>query len=522
MTPSPTGGQRAASDPPRRSRVALVTPFAVLAATAALVLWAAWPTVRPVRTVTVTQAVFDRAAEPPDSEDPSTSDRSAPPGPIVQAAGWLEAEPFSVAAAALADGIVERIDVLEGDLVSKGQPIAHLIAEDSELRLAQANAALAAAQAGLALAQAEQRAAQTDWDEPVERERAVAVGKASLAESKAEVAQLPFLIAAARSTLVQYEEELARAERSLQNQAATELEVITARQRLATQRAMVESLEASLPILQARVDRLAAELAAAERNLTLRIPERRALDAAQATVAAAQAELARATALRDEAALELERMTVRAPIDGYIQQRLKMPGDKAVRMMDSPSSAQIAILYDPSRLQARVDVPLADAAHVFVGQRCEVVVEILPDTIFEGVVLRTTHEADLQKNTLQVKVGVRDPSPLLRPEMLTRVKFLPKGRDAATGADPIPNERASLLVPIEALDTSAGFSRLWIVADRRGDRGVLRAVAATTRSQIDGWAEVTADLAPGALLAIATDDLREGEPVRFTARETDQ
>ena len=516
MTTSPSGGQNAATDPPRRSRVAILTPFAVLAATVALVAWSAWPTLRPVRTVTVTQAVFDRASQPAPSEATPDAERAAPPGPTVQAAGWLEAEPFSIAAAALADGIIDRIDVLEGDRVNKGQPIAHLIAEDAQLRLARASAALDAARAGLALAEADHHAAQADWDEPVERDRAVAVGNASLTESRAEVAQLPFLIAAARATVVQYEEELARAERSRQDQAATELEVITARQRLEAQRATAEALEASRPILEARVARLAAELAAADRNQALRIPERRALDAAAAAVEAARARVALATAARDEAALELERMTIRAPIDGYIQQRLKMPGDKIARMMDSVHSSHVAIIYDPSRLQARVDVPLADAAHVFVGQRCEVVVEVLPDTVFEGVVLRTTHEADLQKNTLQVKVGVKDPSPLLRPEMLTRVKFLPKGRENASGSDPASAESAKVLVPIDAVDTRSGSPCLWLVAERRGDRGTLRAIPATRIGEADGWATISADLAPGALLAFPTEELHDGEPVRFT------
>ncbi|MFG0260008.1 MAG: biotin/lipoyl-binding protein, partial [Phycisphaerales bacterium JB041] len=137
--------------PPRRSRVAVVLPVAVLLATVGVAMWSAWPTFRPVPTVTVAQAVFDRAPTTPDaSEQPESAGPAAGRGVTVQAPGWLEAEPYFVAATALADGIVESVDVLEGDTVSKGQALAHLVAEDSELRLAAAAAAMQAAIADVA------------------------------------------------------------------------------------------------------------------------------------------------------------------------------------------------------------------------------------------------------------------------------------------------------------------------------------------------------------------------------------
>ncbi|MCL4742013.1 MAG: efflux RND transporter periplasmic adaptor subunit [Phycisphaerales bacterium] len=512
-------GDRPGADAPRRSKVAVIVPLAVGALTLLVIAWSAWPTVRPVRTVRVTQAVFERAQEPRDRT--VAGDRHAGAGRVgtaVQAPGWLEAEPYYVAAAALADGVVEHIDALEGDRVSAGQVIARLVSIDAELRLSSAEAELAVAEAELALAEAELRAAETDWSEPVERERAVEAGRASLAESEAEIAQLPSLIAAARATLVQHEEELSRAERSRAGQAATELEVIVARQRAEAQRATVESLEATAPLLAARSERLRADLRAAERNLALRIEERRRLDAARASVDKARGAVGRARSARDEAALELERMVIRAPIDGFVQRRLKAPGDKVVRMMDDPHSGHIALLYDPDRLQVRVDVPLADASHLFVGQRCEVVVEVLPDRTFEGEVLRITHEADLQKNTLQAKVRVIDPSPLLRPEMLTRVRFLPRGETARQGAAEPTDGPGRIRVPADALHAHRGGVRVWTVTDRRGDRGVVRPAHVQRESESDGWAVVSGPVQPGALLVVDADGLRDGQRVRFAAR----
>lgn len=508
---------------PRRSRLTIAIPVAVFALIAILIAVSAWPTIRPVRAVTVTQAVFDRPTVDDHADETSPTTRSAGPdtparGQTVQAPGWLEAEPYYVACTALADGVVDEIHVLEGDRVARGQIVARLVAEDSELRLRQREAQLASAQSTLALAEAERRAAKRAWDEPIQQERAVETTRAALAERQAELAQLPSLIEAARATLIQREEEFKRIERIRTEGAAPRIEYIVARQQAASQRATVESLEARRPLLAASVERLKAELRAAERDLALRIEERKRLDAAQATVEQVKARLAEAKARRDEAALELERMTIRAPIDGYVQRRLKVPGDKVIRMMDSPYSAHLVHLYDPRRIQVRVDVPLADAPHVFVDQRCEVIVEVLPDRTFEGKVLRITHEADLQKNTLQVKVAVLDPSPLLRPEMLTRVKFLP--------ASDAPEENATagtdrVRVPSNAIKGEGESARVWIVAARKGDRGVLREVPVEPIARENDWVTVTGPLHPGTLVVIDGRKLQPGQRVQFHTATTE-
>ena len=522
MSRSQSSDRAVARSAPRWSRWATLVPVAVTVMTLGVIGVTAWPTLRPTRVVEVTQAVFARSsiANAVASEVSSEGGgRTAPStgGTTVQAPGWLEPYPFVIACSALADGIVASMEVLEGDRVEKDQVVARLVAEDSELRLARADAELLAAQAEVRAATAELAAAQTDWDEPVTEERAVRVSSASLAESRAELAQLPLIIESATATLIGLDEELARAEASLRVRAANELVIIVARQRAASQRATVASLEARRPLLEARIARLQAELHAAERRFELRVAERRRLEVARASLERARASERRAETARAEAALELERMVIRSPIDGYVQRRLKAPGDKVMRMMDEIHSTHLVHLYEPGKIQVRVDVPLADAAHVFVGQRCEVIVEILPDEVFAGEVLRVTHEADLQKNTLQVKVRVDEPSPLLRPEMLTRVKFLASGaRGAPSGAARAPE--SSVLVPIDALHGNGDGAWVWTVAERRGDRGHARVASVRVLAEADGWARVSGPLQAGALLVVGGgDSIRENETVTFRA-----
>ncbi len=496
---------------PKRSRAATLVPMAIGIVTICLIGWVTWPTMRPVRSVVVSQVVFERSTSV-DEIEPGPS-AGQPPGPTVQAAGWLEAEPFMIACTALADGVVETIDVLEGDRVDQGQVVARLIDEDAQLRLRHASAQVAAAEAELAIAEAERVAAQRSWDDPIELLRAVASTRAAVAEGEGELAQLPSLVISARATLERLQEEAARIRASADNGDVNELEAIIAEQRVAAQVGELHAVEAREPILRARVDRLRAELAAAERHFELRIADRRRLDSASASLAGSRAEVARAVVARDEAALELDRMTIRAPISGFVQRRLKAPGDKVIRMMDAPDSMQIVHLYDPDRLQVRVDVPLADASHISVGQRCEVVVEILPDRVFAGEVLRITHEADLQKNTLQIKVKVDDPDPVLRPEMLTRVKFLPLSGGPSRADAGTSSLETRVLVESAALDTGSQPVCVWTIAQRRGHRGVLSARTVTIISEADGWATVRGELSPGTLVAMDHAGAREGETV---------
>ena len=492
-------------------RLAVVVPALVFGSIACVIAWSAWPLLRPAREVVVVQAVFDRSAE---SRSADPSGRSAGVSQTVQAPGWLEAEPFLIACAALTDGTIESIDVLEGEYVERDQVVARLVVDDAELVLRRAEAELAAAEAALAEARAEHTAARRAWDDPIELERAVEVAGAQLAEVEAELAQLPALIRSAEATQLALAEEARRMELSISEGATNELEWIVARQRALAQQAEVDALRGREPMLLAHAEHFRAEQRAAVRDLALRIEDKRRLDATAAAMIRAEATLVAAQTARDEAALALERTVIRAPISGYVQRRLKIPGDKVVRAMDSMHSAHIVHIYDPERIQVRVDIPLADAANVFAGQDCEVVVEVLPDRMFRGEVIRLTHEADLQKNTLQAKVRVIDPDPVLRPEMLTRVKFLGRaggGNGAATGSG---GTGGVVLVPDDAIDDAG---RIWLVTDRRNGRGVISARDVTVVEREDGWAAVTGDIQPGALIAVDAGGVREGERVVIRA-----
>ena len=112
-------------------------------------------------------------------------------------------------------------------------------------------------------------------------------------------------------------------------------------------------------------------------------------------------------------------MTITSPINGRVLSLQATAGMRVVGLdPHSPKgAAAIVTLYDPKMLQVRVDVRLEDVPQVQIGQRASIETASVPDGL-DGKVIWVTSKADIQKNTLQVKVAVIDPSDVIRPEML--------------------------------------------------------------------------------------------------------
>jgi HlyD family secretion protein len=441
---------------------------------------------------------------------------SAPAGGhtvVAQAPGWVEADPYAVTVSALADGIVREVLVLEGEAVAAEQVVARLVDTDARLALARAAADVQERTAMLATAQAARDAAQREWDNPVALTRAVAAAEAALAEQQAELQRWPAELAAEEAQATELEAELRRLEPLHTSGQTSQIEYIRAQQQYAAQRAKADAARARRPVLEAQQRGMEAELVAARENLRLRITDTRTLAEAGAAVDSAAAKLTSAQAMRDEALLRLERMDVRSPVAGIVMSRLVEPGTKLMLNANEMRSATVVRLYDPQHLQVRVDVPLADAAKVGVGQPVEVIVDVLPDKTFAGHVTRVVNEADVQKNTLQVKVAIHDPTPELKPEMLARARFFGAARavTAAATAETSPAQR--VFIPAALLGQGPGH-HVWL-ADQVAGVAVLRVVTPGTARQ-DDWLEIADGLHPGDWLIVdPPPGLRDGLRIRI-------
>jgi HlyD family secretion protein len=375
-------------------------------------------------------------------------------GAVVQAPGWVEPSPYAVVVPALVEGVVREVLVLEGDRVEAGQVVARLLDEEARLRVR------------LAEAKVRQRAAEV--------ERARAGVESALAQVGVEEA-----------ALAEARDEFARRRELLESGSASPGEVRRLGLRVGTLEARVRSARQSV-----------AE--------------------AQAGVAQAEALLHEAVVECEEAELRAARTEVRSPVAGVVLASLVGPGSRVGAQATTDAGTGVVRVYDPARLQVRVDVPLADAGKVGIGTRAVVTTEALPNLDIPGVVARVVHEANIQRNTVQFKVELENPPALLRPEMLVRVR-LHTGTADATPAD----GGTDLLIPLASLTrTSEGTGWVWVV-DVAGGSPVAR------RREVEF---VPADL-PGYVVAIrgvrltdrvvvgAPAGLEEGVRVRATEAE---
>ena len=428
---------------------------------------------------------------------------------LVQAPGWVEADPYSTSVTALADGVVSEVLVLEGETVEVGQVVARLVDDDARIALNQADAMLLQRRAELASAEAMLAEARRNWEHPIELTRRLKTAEAQLAEKRAELERWPAELEREEAHAVSLKAEDERVEPLYKDGTASYIEYVRARQANLAQQAVVETMRGLKPILEAQIAALEAEVTAATEDLRLRIRDTRLVDETEAEVERARAAVAVAQAQRDDAALRFERMEVRTPVGGVVMNRMTEPGSKVMLGGDDPRSAQIVRLYDPSKLQVRIDIPLVDAAKVGVGQPAEIIVDVLPDRVFKGQLTRIVNEADIQKNTLQVKVAIEDPSPELKPEMLARARFLAR---APAGATDAKIER--MFIPQAAVHESDGRAWVWL-ADQTSDIARRRDVQ-MGRAKLDDAIEISDGLRPGDRVVVdGASNLTDGARIRI-------
>ena len=174
----------------------------------------------------------------------------------------------------------------------------------------------------------------------------------------------------------------------------------------------------------------------------------------------------------------------------------------------------VVSLYDPESLQVRADVRFEDASRVRPGQRVQITSPVLSGRL-EGEVLFMTSEADVQKNTIQVKVSVEAAPDVLRPEMLVQVTFLaPKAAAAPTETV----ERVRTLAPRSLILDEGGKKAVWVLD---AAAGVARKRAVETGAVVGDLVEVTAGLHVGDRLIVSgREDLSDGQRVRVTGEDS--
>ncbi|WP_411844691.1 efflux RND transporter periplasmic adaptor subunit [Roseibacillus persicicus] len=371
---------------------------------------------------------------------------------LFQASGWLEPDPYSIQVPALVNGVVEEVHVLEGQSVKKGDLLATLVDDEARLNLQKAERNLDTIRANIA----------AHCSLVPEINARLVSAKAKVEAEKARLAEL---------------KDTANRLKALPEGAASLSETNIAIMQANRQEAFVAEAESEIP-------RLEAELATIDFQ---RIAMGNGFSEAESA--------------RDLAQLAFDRHRITAPTDGRVLELYAQPGKKRMLDMDDPTSALIVELYQPTQMQARIDVPLNEASGLAVGQEVELTTDLLNDITLTGTVTRITGEADLARNTLQAKVAIANPDDRLRPEMLVRAKFYPLVKDAGeTEEAPSSGERLVLMAPSEALfEVSGQQAKAWVATTEA--TAELRSLT-LGNSEKDGFREVRDGLRSGEQLIL--------------------
>ena len=435
--------------------------------------------------------------------------------PLFNAAGWVEPRPTPIRVAALATGVVEDLLVVEDQSVTAGEPIARLVDEDARLALLQAQAIAGLREAEVSEAEAALAAAQINFDIPAHLELPVAQAEAALAAIETELANLPHQLKRAEARLRLAKVDLT-AKRASQG-AISDIVIEQAQSEFDTAEAEVTEFQQRHPVLTRQQVALRRSRDAAAKRLELKTDEQQALAEAQARKIGAQSQLAQAQALVAEAQLRLDRMTILAPVDGRILNLITQPGSQLMvgpAQMDSQDSNTVVTMYEPKRLQIRVDVRFEDLPRAGRGQPVEVRSPAIAGPL-TGEVLFLTGFANIQKNTLEVKVSVDDPPEVLKPEMLVDVTFLAPDKETS---DESSSEQFHLLVPPSLVQRDEEGAFVW-VADVAAQVARRRRVSLGTLVTPE-FLEVTDGLTAGSrLISSGRDGLQEGDRIRVTGED---
>lgn len=411
--------------------------------------------------------------------------------PLFRSAGWIEPRPTPTFVTAIAEGVVERLLVVEGQEVQEGDPVAELIKRDAELSVENADADLALKTANLASTSAHLDAARAYWKEPIERQAVLAEAEATLAKVRTDLSRLPALVTAATAKLSQSQREL-ESKRGAES-AVPKIAIERVRSEVAVGTALIEELTAQEAALQNEVVAISKRRDILQRQLELRIEEQRRLKDAEAQYDAAAAQVRQAEASLGAARLKLQRMTVRATVSGKVLSLIARPGSRLMgfERASLADSSTVISMYEPDRLQIRADVRLENVPLVREGQFVRIETPALPGPI-SGTVLALTSLTDIQKNTLQVKIAIDNPPAVLKPEMLVEATFLAVVNQVD---DTEPSERLRMMIPVELVDSSQSGAYVW-VADRAAQVAMRRSIQ--VGSQLEhGLIEVTNGLSVG-------------------------
>jgi HlyD family secretion protein len=208
--------------------------------------------------------------------------------------------------------------------------------------------------------------------------------------------------------------------KSRANLASAESQVLRARATVAEARANLERFKQVSELSGGKVPSR-SEMSTAEANV-LR---------AQADETAAQASVAQAKATLRSDATNLDKASIRSPIDGVVLTRVVEPGQTVAASFQAPVLFKLA--EDLAKMELQVDVDEADVGQVKVGQHATFTVDAWPGREYSAVITRVGFGSQEKEGVISYRtlLNVDNSDLSLRPGMTGTAEIATVTRDNA-------------------------------------------------------------------------------------------
>ena len=356
---------------------------------------------------------------------------------FVKATGTVDAV-ISVDVSSQLSGRISDVFVNFNDNVKAAQPIARV---DPEIFVARVNEAKAVLKVAKANAQVQTAALQR---------AKVALENSGTARKIAE-AQL----AAAQAKQDEAERDFQRNLRLSRTASVSDRD-------LTQSRAQRDAGDAGLHVLAEEINMKAGATETAKAELSM----------AEANLHNAEAVVEQRQAALDQAELDLERTTIRAPIDGVIIKRDVNPGQTVAVTLEAKTLFNIAQNLREMEVRGKIDE--ADVGRLQVGQTARFTVDAYPDRVFTGSVLQIRKSPEVMQNVVTYTAIVSAPNPelLLLPGMTAVLRVLIsdtgdtlKIPNQALRFRPAGSERAVEINGSSSASVAGGTGTAWVVGN---------------------------------------------------------
>lgn len=171
------------------------------------------------------------------------------------------------------------------------------------------------------------------------------------------------------------------------------------------------------------------------------------VDAAKAAVGAARAAVAAGQTQIDQAEKSLSDMAIRAPISGYVSERVADLGEFV------STTQKVATIVRTSTLRLKIDIPEQSVGKVATGQGISLQTSAYPDRNFAGTIVRISPSVNTTARTMTVEAEVQNVEGLLKPGQFATVRV--------TQSKPEP----AVMIPVAAVKTVGDTNSVFIVKD---------------------------------------------------------